>query len=171
MGRLRRAAAATIFAGASFLATGAIGMSSDLAEALKRQLSGGGIADASLTYRAAAGPPSRRIEIEVRLAGSGDLHWRSKDEAGGGDMRDGEIRLDAAAAEALFRLAASGFNSLIPRDQPGFRDSAVASITLEMENRTETRFFLRDSEGGSGQPTTVSADIGALVEQLEAFAK
>lgn len=148
-------------------------MSSDLAEALKRQLAGGaGIADGSLTYRAVAGPPSARIEIEVRLSGGGDLRWRSKDEAGGGDMRDGDIRLDAAAAEALIRLAASGFDTLITREQARFPpDSAVASITLQMAEESETRFFLRDAEGGSGRRPTVSADIVDLAEQLEALAK
>lgn len=100
-----------------------------------------------VTYRVEGGMPSEQIKEEFRLSGNGKATVREMNVLTASAPQEVSTDLDKSATREVFKNVEVGLDRMVTRSEASFLpDTAVGSVTIEVEGKKTTLFFPAEEE-------------------------
>lgn len=138
----------------------------DVVQEFRERVARGDLDRLGVTFRVSGGMPGEE-HVTEELAIAGTKRARARADRTTAPSAEASASLDDAEVRELFRELSESAGELLPRDQARFvPDSLVGSITVEVEGRTATLYFLADEEERAAQGRRISRTAAEALDRF-----
>jgi hypothetical protein len=138
----------------------------DVINEFRERVARGDLDRVGVIYRVSGGMPGEE-HVTEELAIAGTKRARARTDSTTAPPAEASASLDDAEVRELFRELSESAGELLPRDQARFvPDSLVGSITIEVDGRTATLYFLADEEERAAQRRPISRTTAEALDRV-----
>jgi hypothetical protein len=125
-----------------------------------------------VTYRTEGGPPGKLLSEQIIFFGNGNVNFIKKDETESANLQERFLKLDRAIVRSLFNQISRGLDNYIRIEiAPFLPDSVISSITIELENKQISVYFLTYEMDRIIQNSNIPQEMAEAIKSIENISK